>query len=318
MSNLIRNEWIKIMKRVGTIVMFVILAIAVLGSGALLKYEEGRSSHETSSEWKKEVEAQIATDQKNLTELGDKNANMKMHYEREIAINEYRLEQNIAPETENHIWSFVSDSIAILGFAGMFMIIIASGMVASEFSWGTMKMLLIRPISRTKILLSKYITVLLFGLFLMAFIFVLSAIVGLILFGTPTTDSSHLAYANGKVEEQNIVTYLIGQYLLSSIDIIMMSTLSFMISAIFRNSSLAIGVSMFLLFSGSTATMLLASRYEWTKYILFANTDLTVYFDGVPPIDGMTLGFSITMLIVYFIIFHALAFTVFRKRDVAA
>ena len=32
----------------------------------------------------------------------------------------------------------------------------------------------------------------------------------------------------------------------------------------------------------------------------------------------MTLGFSIVMLAVYFIVFHVLAFVVFTKRDIAS
>ena len=64
--------------------------------------------------------------------------------------------------------------------------------------------------------------------------------------------------------------------------------------------------------------MLLAGKFEWAKYILFANTDLTVYFDGTPLVASMTLTFSIVILLVYFAIFHLLSFLVFAKRDVAA
>ncbi|MDQ0231713.1 ABC transporter permease [Metabacillus malikii] len=318
MVNLIKNEWIKIFKRVGTFVMVGILALLVIGMGGLYKYSETQSEPTQQADWKQETESIIAENKKNLEETGQQNSNLNSFYQREIAINEYRLKENIPPETETHLWTFVKESVSIFGFAGVFIIIIASGIVSSEFSTGTIKLLLIRPIRRSKILLSKYLTVLLFGLFLLVFIFVISAIVGLVLFGMPTNDVSHLAYTNGKVIEQSIVTHLIGEYFISSIDIIMLTTLAFMISTIFRNSSLAIGITLFLLFTGNTIVTLLASRFDWTKYLLFANTYLGVYFDGVPPVEGMTIGFSITMLVIYFVLFHALAFTVFKRRDVAA
>jgi ABC-2 type transport system permease protein len=82
---------------------------------------------------------------------------------------------------------------------------------------------------------------------------------------------------------------------------------------------LAIALSFILTFvSGSVMAILAAFKYTWAKYILFANTDLSVYTEGREPfISGMTLGFSITMLIIYYIVFMGLAFTIFRKRDVA-
>ncbi|EDL62485.1 DUF2705 family protein, partial [Bacillus sp. SG-1] len=179
-------------------------------------------------------------------------------------------------------------------------------------------LLLIRPISRTKILLSKYLTVLLYGITLLLMLFALSTIAGAILFGSGD-GQQHLVYVDGAVEEQNMILYLIKTYLLKTISIIMMATMAFMISAVFRNSSLAIGISLFLLFMGGTATSFIAMKYDWAKYSLFANTELTMYTGAMPPlVEGMTLGFSITMLIIYFVIFNLLAFVVFNKRDVAA
>jgi ABC-2 type transport system permease protein len=91
-----------------------------------------------------------------------------------------------------------------------------------------------------------------------------------------------------------------------------------MISAVFRNSSLAIGLASFLMFTGSQITMLLANKYEWAKYSLFANTNLMQYIDRVPPVEGMTMSFSIMMLFVYFLAFYILAWWIFKKRDIAA
>lgn len=318
MGKLIINEWVKIFRRPGTYVMIGIVVLFILAFAGIGKYEELNSEPINNSNWKLDLETQIENDKQALSEMGETNSNLKMFYEREIAIKAYQLENEMAPQTENYVWSFVNDAQAAISFAGLFTIIIAAGIVASEFSWGTVKLLLIRPLSRSKILLSKYLTVGLFGLLLLAIIYTMSTLVGLLLFGLPSNEVPHLAYVNGEVVERNIAFHLIGQYFLGSIDILMIATMAFMISAVFRNSSLAIGISLFLFFMGGTATMLLAGRFEWTKYILFANTNLSVYFDGVPPIEGMTLIFSVIILIIYFVVFHLIAFSVFSKRDVAA
>ncbi|MBM7584793.1 ABC-2 type transport system permease protein [Bacillus pakistanensis] len=318
MFNLIKNEWMKIFKRVGTYVMIGLILIIVAGSGAFTKYAESVSDNEPAGQqdWKKELQTQIEMDKQTLKEVPEINKSM---YERSIAVNEYRIENNLPPNAEGeNVWSFVEFNSNFVTFAGLFTIIVAASIVASEFTWGTIKLLLIRPISRTKILLSKYLTVLLFGITLLVILFGFSTLLGFILFGGGE-NVPHLVYVDGQVEEKNLVTYLINTYLLKSIDIIMMATMAFMISAVFRSSSLAIGISLFLLFMGGTATGFIAMKYDWAKYSLFANTDLTQYTGSMDPlIDGMTMGFSITMLLIYFIIFILLAFVIFNKRDVAA
>ncbi|MEG9296928.1 ABC transporter permease [Mangrovibacillus sp. Mu-81] len=315
MLNLIKNEWMKIFKRVGTYVMIGLLILVIGIVGAFEKYEDSRAKE--TENWKQELSMQVEGDKKALSE-GQMDRLSTSMIKSNIALNEYRIENDIAPKTKETVWTFVETNGFAVTLVGLFAIIVAAGIVASEFSWGTIKLLLIRPISRTKILISKYITVILYGGTLLGILFAVSFLIGLILFGG-TDQSVHLAYIDGKVVEQNIVGYLIKTYLLKSIDVTMMATMAFMISTVFRSSSLAIGISLFLLFMGANATGLLAMKFDWAKYSLFANTDLTQYTGfSQPLVDGMTMGFSITMLIIYFAIFQLLAFFVFKKRDVAA
>ncbi|WP_117169281.1 ABC transporter permease [Paraliobacillus sediminis] len=316
MVNLVVNEWVKIIRKKSTLIMIGCMILFVIGFAGILKYTETANEQAHDTNWKQAVETQISSDQAALG--ANANARMDMFYERNIAINEYRIENNIPPNQETHLWTFVDEAKTIISFAGLFTIIIAAGMVANEFSSGTIKLLLIRPISRMKILLSKYITVILFGLMMIGIIYLTSSLVGMLFFGFPMTDIAHLAYQNGEVIEKNIALHLISQYLLYSIDLLMITTMAFMISAVFRSNSFAIGISLFLFFIGGNATMLLATKFEWAKYILFANTNLSIYFDGTPPIESMTLPFSIIMLLIYFVIFQILAFTIFQKRDVTA
>ncbi|MGD7021606.1 ABC transporter permease [Rossellomorea vietnamensis] len=316
MFNLIKNEWIKIFSRPGTYVMIGLLVLLIIGAGSAMKFIGAADTPE--GDWKQEAQANIEGDKQILEENQGMPAFNKQLAEERIAINEYRLENDIEPVSGENMWSFVNFNANFIDIVGLFAIIIAAGIVAGEFTWGTIKLLLIRPISRTKILLSKYITVLLFGAALLATLFVLSAIVGAIFFGGGGSQP-HLVYIDGTVQEQSMLFFSIKNYLLSTISITMMATMAFMISAVFRSSSLAIGISLFLLFMGSTATGFIAMKYDWAKYSLFANTDLRMYTGAMPKlVEDMTLGFSITVLLIYFVIFHLLAFIVFNKRDVAA
>jgi ABC-2 type transport system permease protein len=98
---------------------------------------------------------------------------------------------------------------------------------------------------------------------------------------------------------------------------IMIVTMAFMISTVFRSSSIAIATSIGIMFLG-TAIGGFLTQYSWAKYYLFENTDLTQYLNDSPNIEGMTLQFSILVLIGYFLIFYVLSWVVFKKRDVSA
>ncbi|MCQ6278213.1 ABC transporter permease [Bacillus sp. EB600] len=315
MIGLIQNEWMKIFKRPGTYVMIAILLIVASIFSAIVKFERSGNNIEENKNWE-----QILMQENDALKKQLENSNSpqeKQYFQKQIATNAYRINHHIPPEMSYHLWNLVNDTTQLINLAGLFAIIIAAGIVASEFNWGTIKLLLIRPISRWKILLSKYITVLLFAIVMLAILFVYSTAIGYILFGGPDKTSIYLNYYNGTVSEQNMVIHLLINYGLNSINMIMLATMAFMISAVFRNSSLAVGLSIFLMFTGGQLTQLLSLKFSWAKYTLFANTDLMQYFEGTPMVEGMTLPFSIIMLLLYFFIFQFLAFYVFKKRDIA-
>ncbi|OLN23447.1 hypothetical protein BTO30_05665 [Domibacillus antri] len=315
MIGLIQNEWIKLFKRPGTYVMVGLLLLLVAAFAGFTKYDESRQENEPN--WEQTVQGENAAYQQQLQNDPDMNADQKEHIEGQMAINEYRLAENKPVTTSVSMWSFVEASSDFLQFAGLFMIIVAGGIVASEYTWGTIKLLLIRPIGRSSILLSKYAAVILFGMFMISVLFLFAVIVGAALFGI-SGESVHLAYVNGQIVEQNMLLYLIKMYAMKSVDVFMLATMAFMISTVFRSSSLAIGISLFLLFMGPNVTYLLSARYDWAKYSLFANTNLFQYETGSAMVEGMTMGFSLMVLAVYYIAFQLLAFSIFSKRDVAA
>lgn len=318
MLNLIKNEWMKIFRRSGTYVMIGLLILIVAAAGTLIKFQEHSGTVPNNENWEQGLQIENESLKQQLKELkGSVPENSLIQLERKIAINEYRIEHQISPNEDYSVWSFVKDTAGIIDFVGLFTIIIAAGIVASEFNWGTIKLLLIRPIQRWKILASKYLTVVIFGILMMAILFVCSGLLGVLLFGLPDNPVPYLNYYNGVVTEQSLPVHLLVLYGLQSISTFILATMAFMISAVFRNSGLAIGLSVFLLLMGGTITNLLAAKFDWAKYSLFANTNLMQYFDGIPLVEGMTMTFSITMLLIYFAIFHLLAFGIFTKRDIS-
>ncbi len=303
----------KIYRRVSTWIMLAILVVAAVIVGIVTNITASDTSDEN---WKQNLQEQNEMYKAELASE-DQPDMVKNISEKELAINEYRLEHDIAPVDSKSIWTYMGYTAEIVSLITLFTVVVGASSVASEFTWGTIKLLLIRPVSRAKILLSKYLATILFALFSLVLLFVVSFLVGSILFGGGGS-TPHLVYKDGGVHEVHMVSHILGIFGLKSINLIMMSTFAFMISTIFRNSGLAIGLAIFLMFAGVNATVLLAMKFDWAKYILFANTDLSQYLTGYVLVEGMTMTFSIIMLIIYFVIFNALTWFVFTKRDVAA
>ncbi|MEW9500532.1 ABC transporter permease [Jeotgalibacillus marinus] len=314
MFNLIRNEWMKILHRPGTYVMAGLLILAVIISTVLFLFIDSTFGEGEEITWQQSLEMDNEQIQETL-ETGGYDPYIPSA-EGALAINEYRLANDLPPNSAKSIWTYLENNSFMLALVGLFAIIMASGIVAGEFSWGTIKLLMIRPIARWKILLSKFMTVATFALAMSGILVILLLILGFVFYDSGTT--TRLIYENGSVVEGSMIPYLVKVYIFNSIDVILLATMAFMISAVFRNSSMAIGISLFLYFVGGSATGFIAMYYDWAKYSLFANTNLSLYEMGMPVVEGMTMTFSVIMILIYFTLFVTLAFTVFTKRDISA
>ena len=109
-----------------------------------------------------------------------------------------------------------------------------------------------------------------------------------------------------------------GQYLLGSVNRIVMATLAFAISSLIRSSALAIGVSLFAMLAGSGAVLFLkeALNIDWARYIVFANTDLNAILSGTTPFVNQTIGFALGVIAVYMVVFLLTAWDGFVRREV--
>ncbi len=309
--NLVRNENMKIYRRLRTwILLLLLVAIVSLGS-TLAKMD--RPAQEGG--WETRVKAEMAHLSKEM-ERADIKPEEKTSLQNNINLLQYRLDHDMAPTRET-IWDGLYGVAGIVVLITLFTCIIAGDSVAGEFSMGTIKLLLIRPVSRTKILLSKYISTVIFGLFLLLLLFISSVVVNGLLYGFQDFFAPGLKLTDqGNIVEFNQLQELFITYGFNCIQTVMFVTMAFMISTVFRSFSMAIGISIFLLFAGNIIVEILG-RYDWIKYFLFANIDLKSVIDGYPVIEGTTLSFSITVLVVYYLIFIGFSWILFKKRDVS-
>lgn len=314
MVSLILNENMKLYRRIRTWVMVVLMIGAVL-LGSFMEWHYDDKSMQGDG-WRTEIADEQRQMQQGLssTDMGD---DTKRYYQDQIMINDYRLEHDIRP-TSGTMWDGINGSAELIVLITLFTVIIAGDSLAGEFATGTIKLLLIRPASRFKIWLAKYLSLILFSLMLLCILFVVSVLFNGLLYGFGWMNLPLLEVnGSGQVAEYNMVANLWKTYLLNGVSTIIFVSMAFMISSAFRSSTMAIGISIAALFAGAILMELLQA-YDWSRYLLFANIDLSQHLSGRPYQEGMTLSFSIIVLAIHFAVFNLVSWFVFTRRDVAA
>ena len=290
-----------------------LLVVMIAGMFGLTKWIESMNDYDE-PDWKVVVQGELTSVKE---QLGNPmlSESEKERLEDKEKILDYRLANSVEPLDNNSREKMIMDSAGIGSIVVLLTVIVAAGIVASEFSQGTIKMLLSRPVKRWKILTSKYLTVILFGILLMLIGFVVSIICAFLFFQSGS--GQELVWNGKEVVEASVWGNGLYMLLLSFGNVFVTATFAFMIGSVFRSSSLAIGLSLFIYFMGSTVVMIL-SQYEIVKYIVFTHMDLTIYQSDFRIVEGMTMPFSLAVLAVYLVVFLVISYTTFIKRDITA
>ena len=202
----------------------------------------------------------------------------------------------------------------------MVVVIVAGVSISEEFNKGTVKLLLVRPYSRTKILISKLIAVFITMLITTATILLLQFIIGGIVygFGTYMMNVVQFDFTTNSIVTLNIFAYL-GLIFICKLPIfILIGTLAFALSTLFLNSPLAVALPI-LGYMGSDMINMIAISYkwDWVKYFVTPNWDLSQYlFGGTPMFSGISVEFSITICAIYFVIMIVASIVSFKKRNI--
>lgn len=217
---------------------------------------------------------------------------------------------------DTDLWSSVYKGSSILTFVCIMMIVVAGGIIASEFSQGTIKFLLINPVSRSKIFFSKYIMLLSLTIFMSVGLLFANMVLAPIT-GAGGFNAVYLTYEGGKIISCSVFPIIFTQYAFLVLENIVIMTLSFMISSLLRSSSVAIGVSLGVLFLGNTVTVLLAAfGQDWGRFLIFANTNLSTIIQKQSMFPHHSLGFAIAVIAAHMIIFLLSAYDGFTRREV--
>ncbi|MDE6148913.1 MAG: ABC transporter permease [Ruminococcus sp.] len=283
--------------------------------------------------WKDEVIESVAAAKSTIESVGDatdeESANNRATAEDIEKVGLYRLENNISENTADAMslfdtyeadqvtfWTVFFQSTSLVSLIGLLIIVIAGSSVASEFSQGTIKFLLINPVKRWKILMAKYFTVISLGYVMLALLFLIMIPAAGLIVGFDGVSAPYVYVSGGEVHEISSFLQAIKLYLLNSVEVIVMATFAFSLSSLFKSAALAIGSGVFLMLSGSMIVQILALfKQDWARYLIFANTDLSVIYNGNSLFPQHSLTFALIVIALHMVVFLITAWDGFVKRE---
>lgn len=330
--SLIENEVIKMISKKRLLFVFSILVVLI----SIFAYGQNHTAERTKSQltqrmgvtatddWRKLADQQLI-DMKNRLESPYRDEKSKSSLRVRIEQLQYNLDKNINPLEQSaakFTTRFMEQSIFL--FLPLLIIMLAADMVSGESSSGTIKLLLVRNVPRWKILLSKYLTLMLLSVIVLFFAFVISVIISGFFFGLGgwlAPVATGFKVIEGKLDTTGVFNvpqwyYTLMVYSLAYFVAVVVGSISFMISTLVRSTAASIGIIMSTLVAGNFISFFL-SDWKITRYMFMVNLRLTDYLSGsFQPIEGMNMLFSITVLFGWAIASLIISFVYFTKQDI--
>lgn len=238
------------------------------------------------------------------------NANNKYIIDNKVDINSPKTTRNLLINTLSDNFLFIMIIVAT----------VAGSIVSTEFDKGTIKLLLIRPYSRNKILLSKYIVSMFMIIFAILSAFIMQLIIGGIFFGFSSLNIPVVIYnfVQNKVMHINLFKYIFDNVLAVLPEFILLATLAFAISTITNVSTLGVALPIVGVGAADIINLIAINRNIIPlKYFVTLNWNFTNYlYGGVNSFPTLSIPFSILICAIYFLIMIITAFIVFNKRNI--
>lgn len=236
-------------------------------------------------------------------------------------ISDYIYKNNF--ENNLKIKTILEKSFVVSLFVMLIVSIVGGSIISYEYNKGSIKMLLTKPVKRSKILFSKFITVNLINFILLLTIIISMTLFVCVISDINIFDTKEVIIVNDSIKIINYYLYFLKQFFINSLPIFFIGNFSLMLSALTLNTALSVGLSVFISITAGTITQfLLLFKLKFIEFTFLPYLDFTIfknYFDiiNLNIMYGVNLNLisGIIILIIYSIIFYLLSYF-FINRDV--
>ena len=233
----------------------------------------------------------------------------------------YILDNDIEIAREDDVSNILKMTFSgTIFFAVIVVILIGGSIIADEFNKGTIKQLLLKPYTRTQIILSKYITCIIVFFLYMLFYLLCSTIIYGFLHGWSSLGIPVIVYnhTTGNVMEISIWSYVF-MHILSLLPLyLILMTAALFIGTISGSTVLSIAISFVGYFMSSIVSLAANSvKYKFLRYFPTLCWDLSEYlYGGMSSYKYGTLLNSIIVDVVTIVILVAGTIIVFNKKEI--
>ncbi|MBO9684398.1 MAG: ABC transporter permease [Flavisolibacter sp.] len=193
--------------------------------------------------------------------------------------------------------------------------LVAGDMIAGEANMGTLRLLASRPVSRTSIILSKFLATCIYVLLLLSFMALLGLFGSMLLFGS----SDLMVFKSDKlllIDRADVWWRYAAAYGFAALSMITVAALAFLFSVFAENSIGPIIAAMSVIVVLTILTTMDLPFFNDMKPWLFTNHMLNWkgFFDR--PVDKPEVLKSALFLIGHIVFFVSLSVCIFRKKDI--
>lgn len=195
------------------------------------------------------------------------------------------------------------------------MIIQAGSIITMEFQYGTIKNLLYRGYSRTRVIMSKWLTLFIYSLIL----YVSTALIAIILKMIMTPDLSFSHTVNGDMGLMQLLWFsALGNF----VALWLLISLVLLLSCVFRNTAVSIVIGIIFYFAASMFSgilFLVIEKWEWVKWNPLNMLNLSGQItnsETLATLTKLSLQEMFIGNIIYVIIFLFLVHVVFKRKSV--
>lgn len=193
--------------------------------------------------------------------------------------------------------------------------LIAGDTIAGEAAMGTLRLLVTKPISRTELLLAKFLATVIYTLSLLLFMAALSLFGSMVLFGT----GDMMVFKSSVfliLDKSDVLWRYVGAFGFAALSMTTVAALAFLLSVFAENSIGPIIATMSIVILFTILTTMDIPAFNVLKPFLFTNHMLNWKGFFEKPVDKMEVAKSAAVLGAHVVIFVSAAIIIFKRKDI--
>ena len=244
----------------------------------------------------------------------------------------YSIENQIPINTDRtSVKGWLDYSVNIDVYVVMFFcIFLASVIMSSEYSSGAIRLLVIRPRTRWKLLFSKLLTVGIFGVCMLTVSSLISFLSTILSFGRGDLSIPYIESFAGKITHIQPLIYTLRNAMTNSLSMFCIAALAFLLSLLIKKGTFAVAVSVLIYAFGNTI-----ANVSWytLEYIPFLRYSIVPYFMNLGTIRytalrralhinsisvdyGLTIESGVIITLLTAVVLLTLSFVIFDRQQI--